>query len=55
MNSIHYAIKALMKPVGEFSYKGLSCRTRDEQYVRLHFEIGTYCAEIVEVEGHAMH
>lgn len=44
MNAVRYGIEALMKPMTKVAFKGLSCRTRDEEYVRLNF------ADIVEVK-----
>lgn len=46
----HHAIEAVMKPAADIAYKGLSCRTVDDQYVRLHLAIGAYCGDIVEVK-----
>lgn len=50
MKAVNYAIEALMNPLAEAVYKGLSYRARDEEYLRLQFSIGEYCEDIIEVK-----
>lgn len=35
-----------MKPVYDIDYNELTCRTRDKEFVRLHFDIVLYFAYI---------
>ena len=50
VKAVHHTIDAVLKPVADIAYEGLSCRTLDEQYLRLHLAIGAYCGDIVEVK-----
>lgn len=50
MKVMHYTIEAVMEPLVDIAQNRLSFRTRDDEFIRLYFAIGAYCADTVEMK-----